>query len=221
MCYPAADDDILGKPVYWSTEESGGFINEASVNDLCNQLYKYNMHSKWEVRYFLANSMIETMHGVYLVGQSDSDDKVEGTTRYGGAGGLHITHDYAYMAFTLYLIAEHAEELQLETLPEIPNGTTSADKIREIYDTYVNHCNVDISQYTRIVTGDKDGKEPVKIIAEEYCWESACWYWRYFSASIEITEESGIGKAIDKVYGGGTDPNEQLRIDAYNSLEGW
>ena len=209
----AYTDSVMGE-MSWA-------LTEASVEELNRVLRAYGILSAEEISQFLAQAMVETVGGRWLLGIGDDpyfqDHGYTAGTR--GAGYFHLTFAYGQMAFATWMMKRHVPELaEIEYVNPTFHGR---ETIREGYYRALGlaaNLGLDVSAYSRIVY---DAHSPVptgaEYIAASFAWESAGYYWYITGISAALDSEPGTHNtdAVSQLVGGG---NWQSRREAYLAI---
>ena len=206
-------DSVMGE-MSWA-------LTEASVEELNRVLRAYGILSAEEISQFLAQAMVETVGGRWLLEIGDDpyfqDHGYTAGTR--GAGYFHLTFAYGQMAFATWMMKCHVPELaEIEYVNPTFHGR---ETIREGYYRALGlaaNLGLDVSAYSRIVY---DAHSPVptgaEYIAASFAWESAGYYWHITGISAALDGEPGTHNtdAVSQLVGGG---NWQSRREAYLAI---
>ncbi len=209
----AYTDSVMGE-MSWA-------LTEASVEELNRVLRAYGILSAEEISQFLAQAMVETVGGRWLLEIGDDpyfqDHGYTAGTR--GAGYFHLTFAYGQMAFATWMMKCHVPELaEIEYVNPTFHGR---ETIREGYYRALGlaaNLGLDVSAYSRIVY---DAHSPVptgaEYIAASFAWESAGYYWHITGISAALDGEPGTHNtdAVSQLVGGG---NWQSRREAYLAI---
>ena len=209
----AYTDSVMGE-MSWA-------LTEASVEELNRVLRAYGILSAEEISQFLAQAMVETVGGRWLLEIGDDpyfqDHGYTAGTR--GAGYFHLTFAYGQMAFATWMMKRHVPELaEIEYVNPTFHGR---ETIREGYYRALGlaaNLGLDVSAYSRIVY---DAHSPVatgaEYIAASFAWESAGYYWHITGISAALDSEPGTHNtdAVSQLVGGG---NWQSRREAYLAI---
>ncbi len=209
----AYTDSVMGE-MSWA-------LTEASVEELNRVLRAYGILSAEEISQFLAQAMVETVGGRWLLEIGDDpyfqDHGYTAGTR--GAGYFHLTFSYGQMAFATWMMKRHVPELaEIEYVNPTFHGR---ETIREGYYRALGlaaNLGLDVSAYSRIVY---DSHSPVatgaEYIAASFAWESAGYYWHITGISAALDSEPGTHNtdAVSQLVGGG---NWQSRREAYLAI---
>ena len=209
----AYTDSVMGE-MSWA-------LTDASLEELNRVLRAYGILSAEEISQFLAQAMVETVGGRWLLEIGDDpyfqDHGYTAGTR--GAGYFHLTFAYGQMAFATWMMRCHVPELaEIEYVNPTFHGR---ETIREGYYRALGlaaNLGLDVSAYSRIVY---DAHSPVptgaEYIAASFAWESAGYYWHITGISAALDSEPGTHNtdAVSQLVGGG---NWQSRREAYLAI---
>lgn len=209
----AYTDSVMGE-MSWA-------LTDASLEELNRVLRAYGILSAEEISQFLAQAMVETVGGRWLLEIGDDpyfqDHGYTAGTR--GAGYFHLTFAYGQMAFATWMMKCHVPELaEIEYVNPTFHGR---ETIRESYYKALGlaaNLGLDVSAYSRIVY---DAHSPVptgaEYIAASFAWESAGYYWHITGISAALDSEPGTHNtdAVSQLVGGG---NWQSRREAYLAI---
>lgn len=209
----AYTDSVMGE-MSWA-------LTDASLEELNRVLRAYGILSAEEISQFLAQAMVETVGGRWLLEIGDDpyfqDHGYTAGTR--GAGYFHLTFAYGQMAFATWMMKRHVPELaEIEYVNPTFHGR---ETIREGYYRALGlaaNLGLDVSAYSRIVY---DAHSPVptgaEYIAASFAWESAGYYWHITGISAALDSEPGTHNtdAVSQLVGGG---NWQSRREAYLAI---
>lgn len=209
----AYTDSVMGE-MSWA-------LTEASVEELNRVLRAYGILSAEEISQFLAQAMVETVGGRWLLEIGDDpyfqDHGYTAGTR--GAGYFHLTFAYGQMAFATWMMKR-----SIPQLADITYHNPTCHGKAEIEDAYyaalrlAANLGLDVSAYSRIVY---DAHSPVptgaEYIAASFAWESAGYYWHITGISAALDGEPGTHNtdAVSQLVGGG---NWQSRREAYLAI---
>jgi len=163
------------------------------VVDLNRVLDKYDINTLERVRHFLAQCMHETGGFKYFFEQNSKDGSYYDSLYYYpyiGAGGIHLTHEYEYQAFAIYLALQKYPQLKGKVDALNPKYTGGGGEIGIEYEKLKSAAlklGLDISKFTEFVDTDN----PYEILAENYPWETAGYYW----------DSNGINDIVDSLDG--------------------
>lgn len=209
----AYTDSVMGE-MSWA-------LTDPSLEELNRVLRAYGILSAEEISQFLAQAMVETAGGRWLLEIGDDayfqDHGYTAGTR--GAGYFHLTFAYGQMAFATWMMKRHVPELaEIEYVNPTFHGR---ETIREGYYRALGlaaNLGLDVSAYSRIVY---DAHSPIptgaEYIAASFAWESAGYYWHITGISAALDSAPGTHNtdAVSQLVGGG---NWQSRREAYLAI---